>query len=129
MNELAVETEARRSAVADSPAQALAAVVENATALARAELRLAAAETRAWVTRAAVGVTLLWFSLLLAQVFVLMLALSPLAAGDYPLPRVLAMLGLPLLPALVVFAYAMRELRRLKDPGHAQLNPDPSSRQ
>ena len=122
-----METEPRRSAVSDSPAQALAAVVETATALARAELRLAAAETRAWVTRAAVGVTLLWFSLLLAQIFVLVLALSPLAAGDHPLPRVLAMLGLPLIPALVLFACAMRALRRLKVPGDA--NPHHSSRQ
>lgn len=124
--------EAQRRAVPENPAQALAAVVDTATALARAELRLAAVETRAWVTRAAVGVTLLWFSLLLAQVGVLVLALSPIVSSDHALPRVLAMVALPLVPALVLFAYAVRELRRLKDPGDAQVNqsatPDHSPR-
>jgi len=98
----------------DTPAHALAAVIENATALARAELRLGAVEARAYFVRMGFGLVLLWLSLLLAQVFVLLLALSPLLLKEHALPEVGAMLALALIPALVSGAFAARELRRLK---------------
>jgi hypothetical protein len=92
----------------------LAAVVENATALARAELRLGAAEARAWLIRIGFGLVVLWLSLLLAQVFVLLLALSPLLLKEHSVQAVGGMLALSLVPALVAGAFAARELRRLK---------------
>lgn len=98
----------------DTPAHALAAVVENATALARAELRLGAVEARAWLIRMGFGLVLLWLSLLLLQVFVLLLALSPLLLKEHSAQSVAVVLGLALLPALISGAFAARELRRLK---------------
>jgi len=105
-------TPARGSA--DKPSDALATVIENATALARAELRLAAAEAKVWLIRAGLGLTLVWLALLLTQVFVLVLALSPLALSGHSGPRVAVMLAASLLPLLVVSALAARELRALK---------------
>lgn len=98
----------------DTPAHVLAAVVENAAALARAELRLGAVEARAWLFRVGFGLVLLWLSLLLLQVFVLLLVLTPLLLQDHSARAVGAALGLALLPLLVSSAFAVRELRRLK---------------
>jgi hypothetical protein len=98
----------------DTPAQALAAVIENATALARAELRLGAAEARSWLIRISFGLVLVWLSLLLVQVFVLLLALTPLLLKSQPVGTVLAMLALSLVPTLGVGALAAYELRRRK---------------
>ena len=98
----------------ERPSDALATVIDNATELARAELRLAAAEAKAWLLRAGLGLALVWLSLLLLQVLVL--ALSPLALSDHSVPRVAVMLAAALLPVLVVAAVAARELRALKHP-------------
>jgi len=98
----------------ERPSDALATVIDNATELARAELRLAAAEAKAWLIRAGLGLALVWLSLLLVQVLVLVLALSPLALSDHSVPRVAVMLAAALLPVLVVAALAARELRSLK---------------
>jgi hypothetical protein len=110
----------------DTPADALAAVLENTAALARAEVRLAAAEARAWLLRMSLGLVLLWLSLLLIQVSVLVLAIAPVVQGSTPWGRVLAMLGLALLPTLAVVILAVRELGRskqlMKDLGHANLD-------
>jgi high-affinity K+ transport system ATPase subunit B len=120
VTQLGVETPRVDSRSApDNPAEALAAVVENATALARAELRLAATEARAWLVRIALGLTLLWLSLLMVQVFVLVLALSPLALADRPWSSVLLALGLALVPTTLVALLAARELRKVKDLPHA----------
>ena len=102
----------------DNPAEALAAVVDNAAALARAELRLAAAEAKATLVRLGLGLGLLWLSLLLAQVFALLLALSPVLLKDQPWTSVALMLSLSLVPLLAALAFARRELRQLKDVGH-----------
>jgi hypothetical protein len=120
-----VQTEAEPRALSES---ALTAVVNDATALARAELRLVVAEARAWITRAAVGMVLLWFSLLLGQVCVLVMALSPLAWRDHSPLSILTMVAVPSALALVVFALAMRELRRLKALGDDNPNPGQSPR-
>jgi hypothetical protein len=98
----------------DTPAHALAAVVENATALARAELRLGAAEARAWLFRIGFGLVLLWLSLLLAQVFVLLLALTPLLLKEHSAGAVGLMLALAFVPAVAAGGFAALELRRLK---------------
>lgn len=116
-----MQTEAERIAV---PENALAAVVDNATALARAEVRLVVAEAKAWLTRAAAGLVLLWLLLLLLQVCALAVAFAPLAWRQYPPSSVLGALALAALPALVVFACVMRELRRLKAPQDASVQPD-----
>jgi hypothetical protein len=102
----------------DNPGEALAAVVDNLGALARAELRLAAMESRAFVARIGVGLVLLWLALLLLQVFAGLLALSPILFGTQPLSSVVLMLGISLGLALLVSVFAVRELRRLKDMGH-----------
>lgn len=98
----------------DRPSDALATVIDNATELARAELRLAAAEAKAWLIRAGLGLALVWLALLLTQVFVFVLALSPLALSNHSGPRVAIMLAASLMPVLVVSALAARELRTLK---------------
>ncbi len=103
-------------------ADALAAVLENATALARAEVRLAAAEARAWLARIAIGLVALWLSLLLLQVFVLLLALAPVLSERTSWGGVAWMLALSLVPALVVLFLAVRELRRVKGVGHGNLD-------
>jgi len=103
---------AQRTTV-DTP-QALAAVVENATELARAELRLGMAEARAWVVRMGFGLALLWLSLLLLQVFALLLALSPLLLKEHSFSAVGAALALALVPAVLAGAFAARELARAK---------------
>jgi len=105
-------TSARGSS--DKPSDALATVIENATALARAELRLAAAEAKGWLFRAGLGLVLVWLGLMLTQVFVFVLALSPLALTEHSVERVAVMLAVSLLPAVVVSAFAVRELRGLK---------------
>jgi hypothetical protein len=102
---------ATRSAL-DTPAQAVASVIDNATALARAELRLGAAEARTWLVRMSVGLVLVWLSLLLIQVFVLLLALTPVLLDQHPLQTVLIMLAVALVPALGVGGLAVYELRR-----------------
>ncbi len=102
----------------DNPGEALAAVVDNVGALARAELRLAAMEARAYVARVGVGLVLLWLSLLLIQVFACLLAMSPILFGSQPWPGVVWMLGISFGLAVGVSIFAVRELRRLKDIGH-----------
>ena len=97
---------------------ALTAVVNSATAVARAELRLAAAEARAWLTRIGFGLVMLWLSLLLAQVFVLLVAVAPVLSQDHRWTVLGLMLFLSLVPAVSVFLLAMRELRRVKELGH-----------
>ena len=103
-------------------ADALAAVLENATALARAEVRLAAAEARAWLVRIGFGLVALWLALLLLQVFVLLLALAPVLSERVSWGGLAWMLALSLVPALVVLVFAVRELRRVKGMGHADLD-------
>jgi hypothetical protein len=109
----------RRTSTAspDNPGEALAAVVDNVGALARAELRLAAMEARAFIARIGAGLVLLWLALLLVQVFACLLAISPLLFGSQPWPSVLWMLGISFGLALGVAVFAVRELRRLKDMG------------
>jgi hypothetical protein len=108
--------EARRSP--DDPAEAVAAVVEDVGRLARAELRLAATEARAWLVRIGFGLVLLWLSLLLLQVFVCLLALSPLLFVGHPWPNVVVSLGLSLVLAAGASLFAVRELRSLKEVSH-----------
>jgi hypothetical protein len=118
VTELGVEPSQASRSSAETPAQALAAVVENAGELVRAELRLAATEARAWLVRLGLGLALLWLALLFFQVFALALALSPILLKDQPWTSVGAMLLLALLPALGASAFAARELRRLKELPH-----------
>ena len=101
----------------ENPGEALAAVVDNVGALARAELRLAAIEARAFIARMGAGLVLLWLALLLIQVFACLLALSPILLESRPWPSVVWMLGISLGLALGVSVFAARELRRLKDMG------------
>lgn len=107
---------------ADTPAEALAAVVDSATALARAELKLAAVEARSWLVRAGWGLTLLWLSLLLVQIAALLIALTPILGASHSVSSLAWMLALALLPALAVFSFAVRELRRLKATTNAALD-------
>ena len=102
----------------DNPADALSAVVDNVTALARAELRLAATEAKTWLMRVGLSVVLLWLGLLLTQVFVLLVALSPVLLTSQEPARVALALLLSLAPTLLVFLLIMRELRKLKEPVH-----------
>ena len=118
MTQLGVESSTRPRPATDTPAEAVAAVVDNVAALARAELRLAAMEAKAFMTRVGLGLVMLWLSLLLAQVFVLLAALSPILLKDQPWTTVALMLLLSLVPTLVVSVFAVRELRRLKDLGN-----------
>jgi putative superfamily III holin-X len=110
--------EAQQRAAVDNPAEALTAVVDSVGRLARAELRLAATEARAWFFRISFGLVLLWLSLLLVQVFVCLLAISPVLLATHPWPNVVAALLLSLVLAALVSLFAVRELRRLKDVGH-----------
>lgn len=115
-----VEPAPRRSSTGspDNPAEALAAVVDNVAALARAELKLAAMEARAFIARIGTGLVLLWLALLLVQVFAGLLAISPILLGSQPWPGVVWTLGISLGLALGASVFAVRELRRLKDWGH-----------
>ena len=97
---------------------ALAAVVNSATAVARAELRLMKAEAKAWLTRVGVSVGLLWLSMLLLQVFVLVLALTPVVAQGHPWQTWGLMLLLSLAPTAAAGWLALRELKRLKELGN-----------
>jgi hypothetical protein len=99
----------------DAPREALVMVVENATALAKAELRLAAAEGRAWMMKAGLGLGLLWLTLLLTQVFALTVVLSPLVLSSRPWPVAAAMLLASIIPLGLVGTLTLRELRSLRD--------------
>ena len=105
-------------APAHDAADALAAVVNSATAVARAEVRLAKAEAKAWATRIAGGLVMLWLSLLLLQVFVLVLALTPVLAEGHSWQTWGLTLLLSLLPTVIVGLLALRELKRLKELGN-----------
>ena len=94
---------------------ALAAVVNSATAVARAELRLMKAEAKAWFTRVGVSLGLLWLFMLLLQVFALVLALTPVVAEGHPWQTWGLMLVLALAPTAAVGWLALREVRRLKE--------------
>jgi hypothetical protein len=118
MSELASETRKDERRAPENPAEAVAAVVEDAGRLARAELKLAATEARAWLTRIGSGLVLLWLSLLLVQLFVCLLALSPILLASHPWPSVVVSLALSLTMAAGTSLFAVRELRRLKDVGH-----------
>lgn len=96
----------------------LAAVVDSATAVARAELRLLKAEAKAWLTRAGLGLFLLWIAVLLSQVFVLLLAISPVLAKGHAWTTLGLMLLLALVPAAAAAGFALRELGRLKELGN-----------
>jgi hypothetical protein len=110
--------EASPASPALDASDALGAVVNSAAAVARAELRLAAAEARAWLTRIGFGLVLLWLSLSLCQIFVLLLALTPVLSQDHRWTSLGLMLCLSLVPAVSVSWLAVRELRRLKELGH-----------
>lgn len=118
MAELASETRRDERRASVNPAEALAAVVEDAGRLARAELKLAATEAKAWLTRIGFGLVLLWLSLLLVQVFVCLLVVSPILLVAHPWPSVVVSLALSLALAAGTSLFAVRELRRLKDVGH-----------
>jgi hypothetical protein len=109
-------------------ADALAAVFDNATALARAEVRLVAAEARAWLVRIGFGLVALWLALLLLQVFVLLLALSPLLVEQTSWGTLGSVLALALAPTAIMSFIAVRELRRMKDVRHADLDERKSAR-
>ena len=98
----------------ENPSEALSLVAESTIALARAEIRLATAEAKAWVIRVGWGLGLLWLGLLLTQVFVLLAALAPVLLAARPWPAVVAGLALSLLAALSAFWFAARELRKVK---------------
>lgn len=117
-SELAGETRTSERRAPDNPAEALAAVVDDIGRLARAELRLAATEARAWLARIGFGLVLLWLSLLLVQLFVCLLAVSPILLVGHPWSSVVVSLALSLLLAAGTSLLAVRELRRLKDVGH-----------
>ena len=97
---------------------ALAAVVNSATAVARAELRLLKAEAKAWLTRVGLGLGLLWLFMLLLQVFVLVLALTPVLAQGRSWQTWGLMLLLSLVPTAAVGWLALRELKGLKELGN-----------
>lgn len=118
MPELASESQVNERRAPENPAEAVAAVVADAGRLARAELKLAATEARAWLARVALGLVLLWLSLLLVQLFVGLIAVSPLLLSAHPWPSVVLSLGLSLAMAAGASLFAVRELRRLKDLGH-----------
>ena len=128
MSQLGVGAPRSTRSAPENPAEALSAVVDNATALARAELRLAFAEARAWLVRAGLGLLVLWLSLLLLQVLAFVVALSPVILMRAPWERVALMLGLALLPALACLGLAAREWRRLKEPYHADESDQRRSR-
>lgn len=128
MNPTVVEATDSSRAPSDSPARALASVVDNVTALARAELKLAGVATRAWLIRAGLGVGLLWLALSLIQVFALALALTPVLLVDKPWPSVLGMLLISALPATGAAIFAARELRKLKDIRDANDDAEQSNR-
>lgn len=117
MTQLGGESLSPTSGAPQNPGAAVAAVVDSVSALARAELRLAATEARPWLTRAVIGVVLLWLSLLLVQVFVVLLAISPLMFVSRPWPSVVACLLISLLLAGTSAGFAARELRKLKEVG------------
>lgn len=119
MTDLGVETPARSAGSPDNPTEAVAAVIDNIGALARAELRLAATEAKAWLFRIGLGLVLLWLSVSLLQVFACLVAVSPLLFGSMPWPAVLTALAVSLGLSLTVSLCAVRELRRLKDPSDA----------
>ena len=110
-----VRPQASPPAPAHEAADALTAVVHSATAVARAELRLVKAETKAWLTRVGLGLLLAWLSALLLQVFVLLLALTPVLAAEHGGVAVGAMLLLALVPVLATGGFAWREFTRLKE--------------
>lgn len=128
MNQLSVDTPESVRSSADSPARALASVVDNVTALARAELKLAAVETRAWLTRAFLGVGLLCLAFLLTAVFALTLAMTPILLVDKPWPNIVGMLLVAAAPAATTALLALRELRKLKEPIHASDDADRTDR-
>lgn len=107
--------------------EALGAVVTSAMAVARAELRLAATEARAWLMKIGLGLILLWLSLSFGQVFVLLLALTPVLSQDHRWSLIGLTLLLSLVPTVSVSWLALRELRRLKELGHAN-EPRPDQR-
>ena len=102
-------------APAQDAADALTAVVHRATAVARAELRLVKAETKAWLMRVGLGLFLAWLSALLLQIFVLLLAVTPVLAAEHGGVAVGAMLLLSLVPVLGASGFAWREFTRLKE--------------
>ncbi len=112
------EARSPSSAPASDAADALTAVVHSATAVARAEVRLVAAEGKAWLTRIGLSIGLLWLSLSLLQLFVLLLALTPVLWKDHDWTALGLMLLLPLVPALSLGLLGWRQLRRLKEPGN-----------
>jgi hypothetical protein len=85
-------------------------------------VRLAAAEARAWLVRIGFGLVALWLALLLLQVFVLVLALSPVLVDKTSWEALGSALALALVPALVMSSIALRELRRMKDVRHGNLD-------
>jgi len=118
VNQLGVDAPRAAERAADSPADALATVIDNAGALARAELRLATAEAKAWLVRMSLGVWLFGLGLLLTQSFVLLVALAPYLLTSLPWPRVALMLLLSFAPTLGALLLGARELRKLKDTRH-----------
>lgn len=101
--------------LAEGPGEALADVVQGATALVRAELRLAVAEAKVSLFSVMRGLALLWLSLLLLQVVVLLVALAPLLADSHGWPRLVVMLLLAAAPAAGALWLLAREARRLKE--------------
>jgi uncharacterized integral membrane protein len=98
----------------EEPSRALSAAAESAVALAKAEVKLAASEAKAWFSRIGLGAVFMWVASVLVQIFLLVLVLTPFLLSFRPWPIVVGTLGLGLLLAAVAGLVAMREFRRLR---------------
>ncbi len=113
-----MQGDVKPAAPAHEAADALSAVVNSATAVARAEVQLVKAEARAWLTRIGWGLLLLWLSMFLLQGFVLLLALTPVLAQGHGWQTWGLTLSLSAVPTVGVCLLAARELKRLKELGN-----------
>jgi len=98
----------------DDAAHSLSVVAESAVALAKAELKLAVSEGKAWFSRIGMGLLFAYLGLLFAQASILLIALTPILLGFRPWPIVLLSVGLGVVPAAILFLVARWEFGRLK---------------
>lgn len=98
----------------DDAAHSLSIVAESAVALAKAELKLAVSEGKAWFSRIGMGVLFAYLGLLFAQASILLIALTPILIGFRPWPLVALSVALGVVPAIIFFLVARWEFGRLK---------------
>ena len=96
------------SAFSEPPGHPSAQILDSAAALARAEVKLLWSHARRLGGRVAIALGFTWLAMMLTELALLLLLLSPLIAASYGGPRLAASLAPALLMAAIAWSLCIK---------------------